>query len=296
MNTFHKMLFIINPVAGKATLGNHLVEIIDIFVKYGYEVNIRTSQSSNDIAQTILSVGENYDIIVCCGGDGTLNRTADALLRLEKRPKLGYIPAGTVNDFANSHSISRNALEAANAIAKGKDISIDTGCFNGRTFMYIAAFGIFTGVSYLTPQELKNQLGKMAYLVEALKSLTTIDSYHIRFEYDGKVIEDDFIYGMISNSSTVAGIDIALNKDYSFNDGLMEVTLVKEPKNANDRQKLLNALIAQKADSNFLYNFQTKKIKCFSDVPIAWTLDGESGGFHKTATIEVKENSINLKY
>ena len=289
-----KMLFLINPVAGKTTVGLSFVEIIDKFVKAGYDVEVRTTQSANDIGETVSAKGEEYDVIVCCGGDGTLNRTVDAIVKLEKRPVLGYIPAGTTNDFAHSHSIPVKAIDAAKTIANGKHSPIDVGVFDSRAFVYVAAFGIFSEVSYQTPQELKNVFGRLAYLVEGAKSLADISSYTMKFEHEGESIEGDFIYGMISNSSTIGGFNLPINKDSSLNDGLMEVTLVRRPDTLQEHQQLLNALISQKADNNILYHFQTKQLTVISAEPMSWSLDGEASEKLDECEIKVMKSAVEI--
>lgn len=289
-----KMLFLINPVAGKTTLGVGFVEIIDQFVKAGYEVEVRTTQSRTDIAETVAAKGENYDVIACIGGDGTLNNTASAIVKLENKPILGYIPAGTTNDFAHSHAIPCKAIDAAKTIASGSHSPLDIGLFNSQAFIYVAAFGIFSEVSYSTSQELKNVFGRLAYLVEGAKSLAEVTSYAMRFESGDQVIEGDFIYGMVSNSSSVGGFNLPINKDSAFNDGLMEVTLVRKPVTLAEHQQLLSALIAQKADDKLVYHFQTGEIKIVSAVPMEWALDGEGSGMSDRFDIKVIKDAIEI--
>ena len=200
-----KMLFIYNPMAGKEQIKNKLSEIIQIFCKEGFEVTIFATRGREDATKIIEKKGERYDYIVCSGGDGTMNEVATGLMKLEKRPICGYIPAGTVNDFASSLKIPRVMKNAASLIADGDVFNCDMGKFNDRYFTYVAGFGAFTEVSYQTPQEWKNALGKAAYFIEALKHIADIKPHHMKIEYDGGVIEDEFILGLISNSVSVAG-------------------------------------------------------------------------------------------
>ena len=200
-----KMLFIYNPMAGKEQIKNKLSEIIQIFCKEGFEVTIFATRGREDATKIIEKKGERYDYIVCSGGDGTMNEVATGIMKLEKRPICGYIPAGTVNDFASSLKIPRVMKNAASLIADGDVFNCDMGKFNDRYFTYVAGFGAFTEVSYQTPQEWKNALGKAAYFIEALKHIADIKPHHMKIEYDGGVIEDEFILGLISNSVSVAG-------------------------------------------------------------------------------------------
>ena len=195
-----KMLFIYNPMAGKEQIKNKLSEIIQIFCKEGFEVTIFATRGREDATKDIEKKGEKYDYVVCSGGDGTMNEVATGLMKLEKRPICGYIPAGTVNDFAASLKIPRVMKNAAALITDGDVFKCDMGKFNDRYFTYVAGFGAFTEVSYQTPQEWKNALGKAAYFIEALKHIADIKPHHMKIEYDDGVIEGEFILGLISNS------------------------------------------------------------------------------------------------
>lgn len=273
-----KLLLLVNPIAGRTTVGGSLLDMIDIFIKAGYDVVVRITQDGDDVERVIAADSHLYDAIVCCGGDGTLSLAAGALLSTQTHAVLGYIPCGTVNDFATTRKIPKNPSDAARVVARGHTEKIDLGFFEQRPFVYVSAFGLFTEASYQTPRPLKNALGKLAYLLEGAKSLAHIQSYHIRFTSDKQTIEDDFLYGMMTNSKTVGGFELPINGDARLDDGLMEVTLIKMPKNAAERQSLINILITQKADEKHVYHFQTNRILCECTEPLAWTVDGEFGG------------------
>lgn len=293
-----KALFMINPVAGKGIRASQLINIIDEFTKNGYELTIRTTQGKGDLEDTFAARAGDFDLLICSGGDGTLNAAISSLTSLprEKRPQIGYIPAGTVNDFARSHKISKNPITAAKRIAEGEPHLIDIGFFNERIFTYVAAFGVFTSVSYQTPQHMKNNLGRTAYIIEGIKSLSDITPVRMRFCYGENVIEDEFIYGMMANSYSIGGFDMRLNRDAKFDDGLMEVTLIKNPRSPANAQKLINCLLAQKADSEFLYHFQCSKLSFSSESDVSWTLDGEFGGSEREGTLTVRQNIVEMLY
>ena len=286
-----KMLFLINPHAGKSEIRNCLLDIIDLFTKHDFSVTTRTTQPSG---KNFKEGDDRYDLIVCCGGDGTLNESVNGLMELKSRPLFGYIPTGTVNDFATSLGLSRNPLEAAEAIAKGSAFACDVGLFNEKYFTYIAAFGAFTEVSYQTPQQAKNILGRTAYILEGIKQLPNIKSYHVSFEYSGGKIEDDFIFGMITNSSSVGGFQVNNKTDIFMDDGLFEVTLVKCAKNLTERRMIINSLLLQEADSNFIYTFKTSELHIVSESDIPWTLDGEFGGAPREVNITNQNRALKI--
>lgn len=291
-----KLLLIVNPIAGRVTVGSYILDMTDLFIKSGYTVTLYVTQAGDDTERVILEEGRVFDTIVCCGGDGTLSIAAGAILKLDTDcpPCLGYIPCGTVNDFASTRKIPKNPLEAAALIAQGNTCQTDLGYFMERPFVYVAAFGLFTEASYQTPRTLKNSLGKLAYILEGAKSLAHIRSYRIHFTYGDQEIEDEFVYGMMTNSRTIGGFSLPINEDAELDDGLMEVTLVRMPKTPADRQALLGALLAQKADEKYVYHFQTDRISFSSDTPFPWTVDGEFGGEPGCGTICLKHGVLKM--
>ena len=230
-----KMLFLFNPCSGKEQIKGHLLRILDIFSKAGYDIRVHVTQCSKDAQKTVEHQGKNVDVIVCSGGDGTLNETISGMVKLKKTPLLGYIPAGSTNDFASSLKIPKNMEKAAQSIVTGVPVLVDAGqfCVN-RSFIYIAAFGAFTEISYQTPQDKKNLLGHQAYMLESVKSLASIKSYHMRVEWDDNVLEEDFVFGMVTNTRSVGGFKGLVNQSVSLNDGVFEVLLIRMPKTPAD--------------------------------------------------------------
>ena len=284
-----KALFIVNPHSGKGLIKNHLLEITDILVKADYEVTVYPTQSRGDAEQKVRERDQDYALVVCSGGDGTLDEIVTGMIQSGFKTTIGYIPAGSTNDFAKTLKIPSTMKKAAEIIAQGNVFSCDVGRFNRDIFVYIAAFGLFTEVSYETSQEMKNILGHMAYLLEGVKQLTNIKSYLIKVTYvsetgEEKVIEDDFIYGMVTNSHSVGGFkSIAGNVfkgNVDLNDGLFEVTLIKVPKNPMELNSILAALTIADIDTKYMYNFKSGKLTFESEEEVAWTLDGEYGGKH----------------
>ena len=280
-----KMLFIYNPNAGTGLLKPKLSDVLDIFVKGGYEVTVYPTQRYHDALAKMKSYEEEYDLVVCSGGDGTLDEVVTGMLFREKQVPIGYIPTGTTNDFANSLHISRNILEAADTAVNGVPFSCDVGVFNDDYFIYIAAFGLFTDVSYETKQSMKNVLGHLAYVLEGAKRLFNIPSYQIKVTYEDGVIEDEFIFGMVTNSRSVGGFKGIVGRDIVFDDGEFEVTLIKMPKNPIELNEIVASLLIKQIDSKHMYSFKSGNVQFESLEEIPWTLDGEFGGAVKHADI-----------
>ena len=200
-----KMLFVYNPKAGKAMIRNKLADILDIFTAGGYEITIIPTQKHGDATEIVKNRSDVYDVVVCSGGDGTLDEVVNGMLLSDHRTPLGYIPAGSTNDYGESLGLSKNMVQAAETAVSGRDYSCDMGLFNDDVFVYIAAFGLFTDVSYETDQEMKNVLGHLAYVLEGMKRLSNIRSFPMKVTHDGEVIEDEFIFGMVTNSRSVGG-------------------------------------------------------------------------------------------
>lgn len=287
-----RMLFIYNPFAGKGQIKNKLFDIINTFTKSGYEITVHPTENRGDGARTTKEKIKNYDILVCSGGDGTLDEVVTGMMESRKSLPIGYIPAGSTNDFANSLSLPKNMVRAAEIITEGEEFACDVGAFNNDTFVYIAAFGMLTDVSYETPQEIKNVLGHMAYILEGMKRFS-LRAYHMRISCEDMVLEDDFLFGMITNSTSVGGFKRITGKYVELNDGLFEVTLVKKPKSAMELNQIMTALVSGNIDADCMHCFKTAALVIESE-EVAWTLDGEYGGKHEKVTIENKKEAIRI--
>lgn len=281
-----KLLFVVNGHSGKGQIKNKLLDIIDIMIKEGYHVQVHTTQEREDATKVVREQAKYYDLVVCSGGDGTLDEAVTGMMQSEVRTPLGYIPAGSTNDFANSLEIPKDMIQAAKTAVLGVPFSCDVGEFNGDYFIYVAAFGIFTDVSYATSQELKKALGHVAYILEGAKRLHTIKSYHMRVEYDGNEIEGDFLLGMITNSTSVGGFKNMTGKDVKLDDGMFEVTLIHKPKNIIELNTIIASLTNLKDETDLIDSFRADSVKFYSEEEIPWTLDGEFGGDHKEVQIK----------
>ena len=280
-----KLLFIFNPHSGKGQIKNNLVDIVDIMVKAGYDVTIYTTQARADATRKVMEEAANFDRIVCSGGDGTLDEVVTGLIKSDTNTPIGYIPAGSTNDFANSLGIPKEMVKAAEVAVGKNPFPCDIGDFNSDTFVYVAAFGLFTEVSYKTSQQLKNIFGHVAYIMEGAKHLHDILSYNMQVEYEEHVFQDEFIYGMVTNSVSVGGFKGMTGTDVKLDDGVFEVTLIKKPHNPIELNEILACLTNMIDDSDLIYSFKTNEVKITAREQTAWTLDGEFGGEHEEVVI-----------
>lgn len=294
-----RMLFIYNPHAGKASIRSNLLDIIDVFTKAGYLVTAYPTQQVGDAIDATIELAGNYDLVACSGGDGTLDEVVTGMMKREKRVPIGYVPAGSTNDFAKSLRISSNMMKAAQTIVEGRMFPCDIGAFNDDTFVYIAAFGLFTDVSYATDQDIKNVLGHMAYILEGAKRLGSVQSYELDVCYrdeNGKevTLSDEFLFGMVTNSISVGGFKRITGKHVKLDDGVFEVILIQKPKDLIELNNILVNLVAKKFDDEHMYCFKTDEISFHSKEAIAWTLDGEFGGSHVDVSIRNEKRALSI--
>lgn len=281
-----RLLFVYNPHSGKAQIKSHLLDIVDIMVKAEYEVTVYPTQAPEDAIHKVKEEAGEYDLVVCSGGDGTLDEVVSGIMGSEQKVPLGYIPAGSTNDFATSLGIPKDMVKAARTAVEGQPFACDIGGFNEDFFVYVAAFGLFTEVSYKTSQEWKNVLGHAAYILEGAKRLHDITSYMIQVEYNNIRLQDEFIFGMISNSTSVGGFKGMTGKDVLLDDGVFEVTLIKKPRNPMELNEIIASLINLVDDTDMVYSFKTDEVKFTAKERIPWTLDGEFGGDHAEVTVK----------
>ena len=289
-----KMLFVMNPYSGTRRANKYLTDIVALFNGAGYEVTIHMTAGQGDATRVVEERCADKDLIVCCGGDGTFNETITGLLRAGKKIPVGYIPAGSTNDFAASLKLSPNIMQAAQDIVDGEPVACDMGKFGERYFSYVASFGAFTRATYTTPQSIKNMLGHTAYLLEGINELSQIRNEHVRLEIDGEVVEDDFLFGAISNSTSLGGI-LKLNPELvDMSDGQMEILLVRAPQNLTELAECLQALQAQKYNCAMITFQSAKKIRIFANPFMPWTLDGEREEGHEQVDVENIHHAIHI--
>lgn len=293
MKKKQNVLLIVNPCAGRTKSRAGTFDIVNKFSGTDYDFTIQTTACQGDATNIVKRNYEGKDLVVCCGGDGTLNETINGVMEMPNRVPVGYIPSGSTNDLATTLGIPTDIKKATDLIMSGHTNSYDIGLFNNRYFSYVASFGAFTSASYSTSQKLKNKIGHLAYLLNGVKQWSTIKSTHVKVEYDGGVLEDDFMFGAVSNSTSVAGIFKFNPDDVKLNDGYFELLLVRKihPITA---PAVLRKLIKQEYDGKQLIFLKTRSVKFTSDEPIAWTLDGEYGGSHKVSMVHVLTKAVDI--
>ena len=291
-----KLLWIVNPHAGKAAMRQHALACIDCFVRAGWDVTVYTTQAAKDARRVARERAGEFDRVVCAGGDGTLGEVVSGVMDAGVSVPLGYIPAGTTNDFASSLGLPRTPAEAAVTAAGDCLAALDIGQFGDAYFAYVAAFGLFTDVSYTTPQVSKNMLGRLAYLVEGIKSLSQIREYRLRAETSGGAVEGTFLYGMVSNSTSVGGFKgLPVVAGAQMDDGLFEVVLVRRTTSLLDLQTALNDFLSSgDSDSGVIVHFKAPWVRITSEEEIAWTLDGEFGGSVSEVEIQNLHRAITV--
>lgn len=286
-------MLIVNPLSGRGLSKSALGDIVSMLVAGGYAVTVfTTGLGTAEYLAANYSAG--YDLVVCVGGDGTLSGVAAGLMQTENPPPFGYIPTGTANDMASTLALSRDPKTAVATILNGHPVSLDIGCFNDRYFTYIAAFGAFTGVSYKTQQSAKRALGHLAYVIDGLASVPAIKAQHTVIEYDDGVIDGNFIFGGVTNSTTIAGFVRLDRQDVDLGDGLFEVILVRNPVNALDLGDIIRNILNQTYQSDNVLLLHTKRIVFRFDEDVNWTKDGEDGGSHRTLEIDNCRHALKI--
>ena len=289
-----KLLFIMNPFAGQKRANKFLPDIISLYNRAGYDVTTYMTGGPGDATRVAARLAPDVDLIVCCGGDGTLNETISGVLHRGVDTPIGYIPAGSTNDFASTLKLSGNIMQAAQDILEGSPKSYDVGDFGGRYFSYVASFGAFTRTSYTTPQSIKNALGHTAYLLEGIQEISQLRKEHIRMEMDGQVVEDDFLFGAISNSTSVGGILSLDPKQVDLGDGKFEIMLIRAPRNLTEITECLQAVQTQKYNCAMITFLSTDSLTVVANPDMPWTLDGEREDGHAHIEIQNLHQALRL--
>lgn len=280
-----KVLLILNPQAGHKESRLRLFELVELFSSHNCLVTVLPTQQKADATRFVQEHALSYDTVICCGGDGTLNEVVTGLMTLDEQPELGYIPAGTTNDMANSLHLPRRLLKAASVILQRQVRQHDIGTFHTGYFVYAAAFGAFTEVSYLTSQHAKIALGPIAYVLEGIRRLPDIRPHRMTVEHDGITITGEFIFGAVTNTLSIAGIRNPMPGRVLLDDGRFEVLLVRNPTTPNQLRRILTDLSRRKYDNGHVLFFQTDRVVFLPEKPVPWTVDGEDGGLRNRTEI-----------
>ena len=289
-----KLLFVLNPLAGTKRAAKYLADIVAVFNRADFDVTVYISACQGDCITAVSRLAPQVDLVVCCGGDGTFNETVTGILRSGADVQVGYIPAGSTNDFARSLDLETDFVKAAEQIVNGEEYQYDIGQFGNRYFTYVASFGAFTRASYSTPQNLKNILGHAAYLLEGIQELGQIKPIRVSMNLDGEELEDDFLFGAVCNSTSVAGI-LTLNPNrVDMSDGLFEVLLIRPPKDLADLSKCIQALTKQTYDSPMITFRSARCLQVHSEKELPWSLDGERESGSQQVNIQNLHRAIRL--
>ena len=290
-----KLFFVLNPYAGTRKANKVLADILSVFCGAGFDVTVHITQQQGDARSVVCQRAKEMDLIVCCGGDGTFNETVAGVMASGANVPVGYIPAGSTNDFATSLGLSMDPVKAAEKIAAGETEFFDVGSFNGRYFTYVASFGAFTKASYETPQDIKNALGHAAYILGGIQELSQLrHKEHMRLELDGETVEDDFIFGAISNSTSMGGILRLDPKQVDMQDGMFEVLLVRFPRDLTEVADCIQAVQKQTYNCKMMTFRSARKIKITTDPDVAWTLDGEKEPGSGEITVENLHHAVRI--
>ena len=289
-----KMLFLMNPFSGQKRANRYLADIFLLYSQAGYDVTVHMTTGPGSAREAVRRLGTDMDLIVCCGGDGTFNETVTGMIESGVKVPVGYIPAGSTNDFASSLKLSTNIMQAAKDVLEGEPVAYDVGKFGDRFFSYVASFGAFSRTSYTTPQSIKNALGHTAYLLEGIQEISQIRKEHVRMEMDDQVVEDDFLFGAICNSTSIGGILTLDPKQVDMADGLLEILLVRAPQNLTEITECIQAVQNQTFNCSMITYRSAPSVRVFADPEMPWTLDGEWGGGHGEVLVENQHLAIRV--
>lgn len=289
-----KLLFLVNPNAGQRRVNKSLTEIIGIFNEGGYEVTVFLTDGPGSGTKIVQERAGDYDLVVCAGGDGTLNETITGVLRAGASCPVGYIPCGSTNDFASTLKLSMDVVQAAKDIMEGAPVEYDVGRWDDRYFVYIASFGAFTRVSYTTPQNLKNALGHLAYVLSGIQELPQIRNIPMALELDGQVLDGEYLFGAVSNSTSVGGVFTLDASQVDLRDGKFEVILVRMPRDMAELTQCATALQNHTYDCAAITFRSVSRLRVHQDPALLWTLDGERAEGADVVEIENLHRAIRL--
>ena len=289
-----KLLFLVNPTAGQRRVNKFLTDIIGIFNEGGYEVTVFLTTGPGSGTRIVRDRAKDYDLVVCAGGDGTLNETITGLMEAGTDCPIGYIPCGSTNDFASTLKLSMDVVQAARDIMLGRPEEYDLGKWGDRYFSYIASFGAFTRVSYATPQNLKNALGHLAYVLSGIQELPQIRSIPMYLELDGESVEGKYLFGAVSNSTSVGGVFTLDPRLVDLRDGKFEVILVRLPRDRSELAACISAIQSGTYDCAAITFRSVSRLTVRQTSDVAWTLDGERAEGQEEIPIENLHRAMRL--
>ena len=289
-----RLLFILNPQAGQRKANRFMPDMIRLFIEAGYRCEPYVTGAAGEATRVIARCPRKYDLVVCAGGDGTLNETVSGMMAAGMDCPVGYVPCGTTNDYATSVGLSPDVMQATQDILQGRVQTVDVGRFNGRYFIYTATCGAFAKASYATPQAAKNVLGHAAYVFAGIRDLTAIKPFHMRVRADELALEDDFVFCSVTNSTSVGGILQLDTQLVALNDGRFEVTMVRNPVNPAQLSSIIVGLTTQSVPNDMIHFFSAKRISIECDESVEWTLDGEREAATDSVSMENLHSAVRI--
>lgn len=228
MKNYSSVLIICNPNAMRGKIDEVLPHIKKrLSLRYS-KVDSITSQSDDGAEELANKNAGKYDIILSCGGDGTLHQVVNGVMQTEFRPLIGILPYGTCNDVARTLKIPFKLDKAIDCVLRLNTTNYDL-MTDGITFIsYSLATGYLTKVSYSAKSNLKKKVGRFAYVLSALKYIFKFNSLPFTITADGERIHGKFAYIMLINSESVGGF--LLNKGENLHNGMFKLVLIKQTK------------------------------------------------------------------
>ncbi|MBR1629359.1 MAG: diacylglycerol kinase family lipid kinase [Lachnospiraceae bacterium] len=288
------VLLIYNPAAGQGRIKAQLSDIVDILIKADCRVEIYSTQSKQDATRKVEEDADRFDRIIASGGDGTLDEVVTGLMRSACEIPVGYLPAGSANDFASSIGIPHDLIAAARMAVADNLFSCDIGRFNEDFFIYVAAFGLFTEASYATSQELKNAIGYLAYIFEGARELVNISAYELEMDCDGEQVAGEFVLGMVTNATHIGGVEGLIPQKVALDDGYLEITMIAMPKNPIELTEILGYFANINRETKMVFATQAKRIHIRFKKSVPWTLDGEYGGEYEEVLIQNQPQALRI--
>lgn len=289
-----KIFLIVNPCSGTGKMKRELFGVVEVLTRGGYSVTVYPTASRGDATRVVEELPDEYKTVVCCGGDGTLNEVITGVIKGEKKVSIGYIPSGTLNEWSSGLGISKNIKKAAEDILTGKEVPLDIGRIGNSYFTYTASFGAFTSASYSAPQDVKNILGQVAYVLEGIKSLGNIKPLSLTFKADDKVYSGNYLFGAVANSMSVGGIIKLNHASVDLSDGYFEVVLIETPDSIAELNDIIDGILKKDLNRKKISQFKAKRIAVTDHTGIDWTLDGEYMHGSEKLLIENMNKAINF--
>lgn len=284
---------IYNPTSGREIFKKKLPDVLQLFEQAGYETSCHATTGAGDATIAAREACDRkFDLVVACGGDGTLNEVISGLAEQEYRPKLGLIPVGTTNDFARAIGVNVSIMEAAEVITTGQTVPLDIGRVDDKYFVNILAAGKITELTYEVPSKLKTMLGQLAYYLKGIEMLPKVKPTRLKIEYDGKVFDEEAFLFLLSNTNSVGGFE-KIAPDASINDGQFDLLVLKKSNIAEIIRVCAQLLRGQHVQNEYVLYTRASHLKITSDEKLLLNIDGEYGG-ETPCTVDMLYNHLEI--